>query len=1643
MTHSRIRTSLRRPRLGAGLCVLLAVLVGGACSEGGRPSASVGGVDKTSNGLVSIDEAGMVATVSGGTLSLDVPISATRAVTGTLATSIRVVDGSRTLESTALAYSLATGASRTLHATFPVPADVHGEADWARYIVVIDDGAAASLLVTSSLLRVVRPYEVRLEGPSTVAGGKAASYRVRAEQPVTKAPVAGVPVTLVLSETGKPSRTLTGTTSATGEAIFPLTLADADVGSYTLQASATASGTTQTVTDPMAVSAPGQQVLLTTDKPIYQPGQTIHLRALALAPPQNTPIAGAAAVFEVDDGNGNEVFQKSITTDGYGVASTDFVIGPIVNEGAFKTSVSVSGATTQKTVNVSTYTLPKFGLDVSTDAPWYTAGATVTGTVDATYFFGKPVATADVVIEGDTLDVGTTPFQRVVGKTDATGKMSFSMTLPSTLAGLPLEQGNATVSLQVTVTDTAGQVVTKSVPVTVAQNSVLLTVVPESTTIVPGLDNKLDVFATDPLGNPIPNASVSLVIGGTTTLTGVTNGFGQVVMDFTPDAAPDTFTVLATVTPSGGAPIARTLTFGAQTGAEHVLVRTDESVYAVGSTATVNVEASTSENHAYVDWINEGQTVDMRTIDLNDGAGSFTMPLDQTLLGNNRVDAYIVDDGGNVVRAGKTLYVRDDASLDVTITADKSTYTPGQTATLSFAVKDSSGKPAVAAVGVQVVDAAVFGLVDAQPGLLQTFFQLEDSYSQPTYQIDAPPASLPDLLFTGTAATDPSASQAAQTEAAATFAAIGGSGVTGIEDGSWPAVVTAVDTLLAPYLATTKASLVAVVNSLLAAESALLENQGCTASGYYCSSLGTSYYAALQSRLARDISAVDYWGNPFTVSTTGVDFLDLVSMGPDERPGTADDVTIAIAATDLNANLVSDVTFGGGGFLGAPGGALGAGGSASTQAASGGGTGASDTAPRVRQSFPETLYVNPEVITGADGTASVQIPLADSITQWKVSALANTGTGKLGGGQGSMTVFQDFFVDASLPSSLTLGDEVEFPITVYNYLTTSQIVHLTLQSASWFTPVGATAMDVPLDPGEVTGVRFPVQVTAVGHQSLTVQAIGTKASDAVSRSVTVVPNGQVVPVSRSGSVPASGVTESFTFPADEVPGSAQLYVNLFPGYLSQVVQGMDSILQVPNGCFEQTTSTTWPDVLALDYMQATKQGTPDVELKADSYINAGYQRLLTFEHPGGGFSWFGTQDPSPYLSVTALGVMEFADMSKVHTVDAAMLSRTKAWLVAQQQSDGSWAPDRSEFFTVQASALRNTAFVVWALASAGDAGPELSRGIAYLKTASLAGQDAYTLGLVANAFAAAAPSDPFLTQVLSQLDGMKKIDGQNVSWDSGGTQTNFYGSGQDSTVATTGIVAYALLTAGGYPSDVNGALSFLDASKNPNGNFGSTQATVWALRALVLAATKGAAIAAGTVSVGLDGAPFTTVGMSQAQGDLLTTVDLSSLASGGTHIVTLGFSGSGAPGYEIVQRYNEPWTDVPANTGPLDISVAYDKTTLRLNDTVQATVSVANTTASTENMVLVTVGIPPGFSVNTADLDAYKAGGTLSYYELTERQLTLYLTSIAPNTTAAFAYHLVATMPITASDGGGQAFLYYQPDQKASAPAQVIQVTPS
>src|SRR6185437_7902123 len=103
-------------------------------------------------------------------------------------------------------------------------------------------------------------------------------------------------------------------------------------------------------------------ILLTTEKPIYQPGQTIHVRALALDRAAHNAAVARKLVFEIEDSRGNKVFKSATQTDNFGVASAEFTLADEVNLGAYhlRAVLDPGDNRAETTLNVDRYVLPKF-----------------------------------------------------------------------------------------------------------------------------------------------------------------------------------------------------------------------------------------------------------------------------------------------------------------------------------------------------------------------------------------------------------------------------------------------------------------------------------------------------------------------------------------------------------------------------------------------------------------------------------------------------------------------------------------------------------------------------------------------------------------------------------------------------------------------------------------------------------------------------------------------------------------------------------------------------------------------------------------------------------------------------------------------------------------------------------------------------------------------------------------------------------------------------------------------------------------------------------------------------------------------------------------------------------------------------------
>ncbi|MBI2899115.1 MAG: hypothetical protein HYY17_02955 [Planctomycetes bacterium] len=219
---------------------------------------------------------------------------------------------------------------------------------------------------------------------------------------------------------------------------------------------------------------------------------------------------------------------------------------------------------------------------------------------------------------------------------------------------------------------------------------------------------------------------------------------------------------------------------------------------------------------------------------------------------------------------------------------------------------------------------------------------------------------------------------------------------------------------------------------------------------------------------------------------------------------------------------------------------------------------------RIREYFPETLYWNPQVVTDEKGRAEIDVKMADSITTWRLTALANSRSGALGSTTKGLRVFRSFFVDIDFPVALTQHDSVKVPVAVYNYLKTPQKVLLEVEKEDWFELEDEAVKSVDLAAEEVKAVHFRVKVKKIGPQRLTVFAKADDSSDAVRRPVEIVPDGKMFEIVLNDRL-ARRIDKSFEIPKDAIEGSLKVFGKVYPGVFAQVIEGVEGMLGMPHG----------------------------------------------------------------------------------------------------------------------------------------------------------------------------------------------------------------------------------------------------------------------------------------------------------------------------------------------------------------------------------------------------------------------------------------------------------------------------------------------
>ena len=1633
--------------------------------------------------------------------------------------------------------------------------------------------ACVSLNTWRVAVRHARPQEAVVLGHWDITPGVVTAYRVfvrdgRAGDPIADAEVA---VKLVSPE-GRAVWKGKGKTDERGIVeVVPDVPADLADGDYKLQVNAKSAKGASVVTREVSVSR-SFRVMVSTDKPLYQPGQTIHIRTLALATADLRPVGGRRVTIEVQDAKGNKVFKKVGETSGFGIASGDFVLADQVNTGSYTVRAAVGETVSERSVTVDRYTLPKFRIDLKADKGFYEPGAVLTGDLSAQYTFGEPVAGAKVSIVASEFIEKFRPFAEATGETDAEGHYRLELPLKRDFVGQALKQGDAFASLEATVVDKAGHTLKKTLDVTVTTRPIRIEMLPESGTLVQNVENVLYILTAYPDGRP---ARTKLTIGATQQ-TLETSEAGIAKVNITPTTPGLRLTVTAEDETGLKARVSRQLNVGQRGDA--FLLRTDKAVYRTGETAALTVLSAARKARVFLDVIKDRRTMLMTALDVADGRGELALDLPADLFGTLELRAYRILSDGNIIADTKVVQVNRAGDLKITAEMDKEVYRPAEKAIIKFAVTRGDGQPVQAALSLAGVDEAVYALSEMRPGLERVYFMLQEEILKPRYEIHArmpmvaeqtvdPQAEQPELqeasvvLFSGAEGSGPPDRQMSDTFhqkqarfrqekddyfegllAAGMLAPLGlfvlcalpiliyalgklfsRRQIEGMSGGdrarlngrmssltlwwvlafylppcvfgaaalvayTWgadepqvwaflPAGAAALAALVMLIIAAARLrrapasravpllrkfsallapayvlALVAIACIIVAADENVIEEELATGAfgaiallavlvvpalsiGRNCAlrrvSAGRWFYLALSRSLAAGCPVVAVLALA-SLPTLGRTRLSAeralgakggiglrLQMGLDDFGG-GEEAGVMFADKDVawereDERGVTEAETGEGG-LKAP--------------------------TRIRRHFPETLLWRPELITDEAGRARLELPLADSITTWRIAMSAVSARGELGAAAQGLRVFQDFFVDIDFPVALTQNDLVSVPVAVFNYLDRPQTVKLQAVAGDWCELVDEPTRIISLGARDVTSVRFRLRADKPGRHSLTVKAYGSEMADAVERSVMVRPDGKEFVETINGEL-SENLMHEIVIPEGAIDGASDLLVKIYPGSFSQVMEGLDSIFRMPSGCFEQTSSTTYPNVLVLDYMRRTKQVKPEIEMKAMNFINLGCQRLLSYEVEGGGFSWFG--DAPAHNVLTAYGLMEFSDMAKVHNVDPAVIERTRDWLYSGQKGDGSWAPTaggiaEGAINKFQGAVLRTTAYIAWALAESGQVDARLGRALDYLAAKAGGTDDPYTLALCANALATAKRSEA--RAVLNRLDGMKQQKDKLVWWTSAGEGATF-SRGNVLEVETTALAAYAFIKANYRTQTAHKALAWLIERKDPSGTWHSTQPTVHAMRALL----SGSGASGGVeekmeVTVAANGELARELTVTPENSDVFQLISLRGMVRAGKNTIALETAGKGSLAYQIVATHYLPWPrgEAPAAAKEMTIDVDYDTTSLKAEDILTCRVTVQYNQPGTANMTIVDLGIPPGFDIIPDAFQALKDKGVIGRYSMTGRQAILYFEQIEGGAPVRFTYQLKAKFPVKVKTPPSTVYQYYEPDVRDEAAPVELEV---
>ncbi|MGH9936233.1 MAG: alpha-2-macroglobulin family protein, partial [Blastocatellia bacterium] len=289
--------------------------------------------------------------------------------------------------------------------------------------------------------------------------------------------------------------------------------------------------------------------------------------------------------------------------------------------------------------------------------------------------------------------------------------------------------------------------------------------------------------------------------------------------------------------------------------------------------------------------------------------------------------------------------------------------------------------------------------------------------------------------------------------------------------------------------------------------------------------------------------------------------------------------------------------------------------------------------PKIRKEFKDTAFWKPDVVTGADGKATVKFGLPDNLTTWRATARAVTGDLRVGSNVSRVLSRKDLILRLETPRFMTEGDTVTVSGIVHNYLDSDKAAQIKLE-VTGANLLDAAQQTVTIAKQGEQRIDWRITASQIGNVTLLATAKTNAESDGVELPLPVVPQG--LKQTKGAAAAMAEETSDRTFTLD-LPGGANsqartLRIEAAPSIAGAMFGALDYLTSFPYGCTEQTMSGFLPNVIVAQALKDVKTASIKTTSDLDRKVQRGLDRLYSLQHGDGGWGWWLDDKTDPFMT---------------------------------------------------------------------------------------------------------------------------------------------------------------------------------------------------------------------------------------------------------------------------------------------------------------------------------------------------------------------------------------------------------------------------